>query len=199
MNKNLEILKIAEKQLGVTEWKNGSNPLIEKYHLHASKWDNNIQTDDVPWCSSAMCYIVEKVGLKSTDSMRARSWEKWGHPVDSLRSAMPGDTVVFYRVSPWSGKGHVGIYLRHRGYGKDTKILVMGGNQRDEYRLDWYNTKRLLTIRRHDNSYIRNRGTIKDYAKKIANENHWYHMEKKLNFKEKIMDKTYRLFNRGIK
>lgn len=141
MTKRELVLKVAQGQLGVMELKEGSNPKIEEYHRYATIKNDKGVTDDVPWCSSFMCWVFETAGLTSTNSRAARSWLKYGTPVESPKI---GDLVIFWREDINSGKGHVGLFM---GFTKVGNILVLGGNQKDQVCVRIYPVSQLLGFR----------------------------------------------------
>ena len=144
------ILKTALREIGVKELSGPpSNPRVEEYHRFASKANNADQKDDVSWCSSFLCWVVEHCytqdgkPIPSTNSMMARSWLKWG--TSSKTNPMPGDIVVYWRESVSSWKGHCGIFLKQN---PDGTIVTLGGNQSDEVNISSYSPDKLLDIRR---------------------------------------------------
>lgn len=94
-----------------------------------------------PWCSTFTCAVVQKAGYRCPKGYyAARSFLKWGKKV-SLSNIRRGDVVVFSRGR---GKGHNGIFLGwHKG-----KMKVISGNSRNQVRIGYYSTKRLLGVRR---------------------------------------------------
>ena len=73
-SRNEKVLRIAALELGTKEVSgSGNNAKVVEYHRYASKSNNVDQPDSVPWCSSFVCYLVEKSGMGSTNSMMARS------------------------------------------------------------------------------------------------------------------------------
>lgn len=105
------------------------------------------EADETPWCSSAINFVAQKVGVEGTGSAAARSWLTWSNSrAVSLEEAQPGDVVVFWRESPTSWKGHVGLYVGHRN--EAGTILVLGGNQGDAVNISTYPIERLLGVRR---------------------------------------------------
>lgn len=143
-SRNEKALRIAQLEIGTKEVSgSGNNAKVVEYHRYASKSNKVEQPDSVPWCSSFVCYIVEKSGMGSTNSMMARSWLKWG--VSTRKDPMPGDIVVYWRGNKSGWKGHVGIYLRTN---RDGSIVTLGGNQSDEVNITSYSASKLLDIRR---------------------------------------------------
>ena len=76
--------------------------------------------------------------------MLARSFLDWGYPIDP-NNIQRGDIVIFPRGREgW--KGHVGFYI---GTSDDGDWIILGGNQSNTVRYDYYNPKRALGIRRY--------------------------------------------------
>lgn len=143
--RNYKVLKQAASQIGVYEWKDGSNPKVEQYLDHGYSEDNEDTglRDDVPWCAGFVAWCCETVGMGSTNSLMARSYERWG--ISSKETPLPGDIVTFWRKTKSSGFGHVGFFV---GWEKHNRILVLGGNQSDSVNVTSYSTNRLVSIRR---------------------------------------------------
>lgn len=129
-------MEIAEKELGQHEIKGpGSNPRIIEYHKSTTL---KASTDEVPWCSSFVCWVMQEAGLKSTRSAAARSWENWG---DSLKKPEFGCVVILRRGT--GGQGHVGLYV---GEGPD-HVKVLGGNQGDQVSIVNFNKNKVVAYR----------------------------------------------------
>jgi uncharacterized protein (TIGR02594 family) len=141
---NLLILETAIKEIGVKEDTRAgkNNPRIELYHLYANLSNTNKQPDSVFWCASFICWVLENCGLKSTNSMSARRFERFG--IDSSTNPLPGDIWVKHRNGKSSGQGHVGILLK---FTKDF-VWVLGGNQNDEVNVTMYSRSNETAIRR---------------------------------------------------
>lgn len=141
LTKMSKVFAQAKSQLGVKEFKLGSNKTIEKYHAFSTKENKSGTTDDVPWCASFVCYCLEMAGYQSTNSKLARSYEKYGMATKIPRI---GDIVVFWRGSKSSGKGHVGFFA---GFDKQGSIIVLGGNQADAVCYASYSKSNLIGYR----------------------------------------------------
>jgi uncharacterized protein (TIGR02594 family) len=143
--RNFNVLAMAGSQLGVFEWAKGSNPTVEQYLDWGSRIDNTNSglTDDVPWCAGYVGWCLEKVGMVSTNSLMARSYERWG--VSSRHNPLPGDIVTFFRGEKSRGLGHVGFFL---GFDSKGNVLVLGGNQNDSVNVTAYSTSKMTDIRR---------------------------------------------------
>src|SRR6478735_4519617 len=60
--------------------------------------------DETPWCAGFVGFCLEAVGIQSTRSAAARSYQNWGVQIDR---PVPGAIVVFWRGSPTGYSGHV--------------------------------------------------------------------------------------------
>lgn len=143
-SRNSRVLQMAASQIGVVEWSPGSNPQVEKYLDHgasASDTDSGLR-DETPWCAGFVAFCLEKVGMGSTNSLMARSYERWGVSVKS--APLPGDIVTFYRNGISSGQGHVGFFVDET----PTHVYVLGGNQSNEVNVTLYSKSRMTDIRR---------------------------------------------------
>lgn len=115
----------------------GSNPVILGWAQQFGGWIRSYFTDDdIPWCALFVNAVLKQAGLKGTNSLAARSFEKWGYRLDE---PAVGAILVFGR----NGGGHVGFYVAER---KDA-FLVRGGNQGNAVTDTWISKSRLLAIR----------------------------------------------------
>lgn len=131
-------LKAAYGELGVAEIPGaGSNPRIVEYHQSTTLDKELAQSDETPWCSSFTNFCLTQSGQKGTDSAWARSFLKWGYPMDIPRR---GCIAVFTRG--YDG-GHVGFYIKEI----DGKILVLSGNQSNKVCEAFYPKVRLIAYR----------------------------------------------------
>ncbi len=81
--------------------------------------------DETPWCAGFVGFVLESVGITSTRSGIARSYEKWGV---RLEKPAVGCVVTFKRT----GGGHVGFATGRDAAGN---VMVLGGNQADAVNL----------------------------------------------------------------
>ena len=103
----------------------------------------NIKDDETSWCSVFVSYCVKELKGNYPKSATARSWLDKGVKVNQPN---PGDLVIFWRDSPNSWKGHVGIFL---GFDKETKtVITLGGNQDDRVKIKKYPINQVLGYRR---------------------------------------------------
>lgn len=101
--------------------------------------------DSVPWCGLFIAVCALRSGLKlPAVPVRALSWSTWGTVIDK-KEARLGDVLTFTR----KGGGHVGIYV-----GEDDKAFhVLGGNQKDQVRIDRIDKGRLYSVNRTEWKY----------------------------------------------
>lgn len=143
MFRNKLVLLKAASQLGVKEVPGDKdNPKIVEYQKYSTVKNLFGWADSVPWCATFVCWVLETVGMSSTNSASARSYENWG--VSSKADPLPGDIVVFWRDTLASGKGHVTIFLKKKG----DMLYCLGGNQSDSVCISAYSPARLRDIRR---------------------------------------------------
>lgn len=143
--RNELVLLKAGSQIGVKEISgSGSNKQVEEYLDWGSSESNKDSgmTDATPWCAGFVGWCLEQVGMGSTNSLMARSYEKWG--VSSKSAPLPGDIVTFWRTSLASGSGHVAFFLKQ----DSTYVWCLGGNQSDEVNITRYSKERMTDIRR---------------------------------------------------
>ncbi|MFG1246811.1 NlpC/P60 family protein [Xanthobacter flavus] len=101
----------------------------------------DFRDDETPWCAAFVGGVLEEVGIKSTRSAAARSYLKWGQP---LNRPVPGCVVVFWRGSPSGWSGHVGFVV---GKDADGNLMVLGGNQGDAVNIKPFGRDRVLGYR----------------------------------------------------
>lgn len=118
-------LEIAEGEIGVHEVAgHAANPRIVKYHAATTL---KATSDEIPWCSSFANWVMIQAGYKGTGMANARSWLKWGKPLDT---PVEGCIVVFKRGSN-PAAGHVAFLKKDEG----GYVAVVGGNQSDSVKV----------------------------------------------------------------
>lgn len=137
-----DFLKIAFKELGTEEIEGlEHNPEVLKYAIETGI--SGITTDEIPWCSTFVNWVAQQSGLEISGKPNARSWLAVGIKTVSPE---PGDIVVFWRESPQSWKGHVGIFL---GVSVDKKcVYCLGGNQGNRVSVSAYKINTVLSYQR---------------------------------------------------
>lgn len=130
-------MPIAESQLGVTEipGRRHNNTILD-YHRETSL---KASSDEVPWCSSFVNWVLEQSGIEGTNSARARSWEDWGI---ELEEPSEGAIVVLSRGKNPS-LGHVGFFVSQSPDGR--KISILGGNQSDSVSIATFPKSRVVS------------------------------------------------------
>ena len=130
-------MKVASMELGVHE-----NPApgqhtqrILEYHgttsLHAG-------TDEMPWCSSFVNWVMKKAGHPGTNNALAKSWLSWGK---TLATPRYGAITIIKRkgahqdAATGSATGyHVAFCVQATA----THVELLGGNQSDSVRISRY-------------------------------------------------------------
>lgn len=137
-----QLLKIAFGELGTEEIVGSeNNPEVLKYAEDTGI--KGITNDEIPWCSTFVNWVAWKAGLQISGKANARSWLNVGTKVTSPE---PGDVVVFWRESPQSWKGHVGIFM---GVSPDRKrVYCIGGNQGNRVSVSAYRINTVLSYQR---------------------------------------------------
>jgi uncharacterized protein (TIGR02594 family) len=123
-------LRLAEDEMnrGVQERPGGAhNPRIIEYGTAVSL---NVTTDEVPWCSNFINWLMRELSIDRTHSARARSWLLYGQ---RLTYPALGCVVVMKRGGPGqpgpdviAAQGHVGLLTAMPEPGRMT---ILGGNQ----------------------------------------------------------------------
>lgn len=130
-------LEIATDEISVHEIAGRkANPRIVEY-FQAAK--SPVTSDETAWCSAFVAWCMTQAGHVPMYSLGARSWLKWGVSVGRPKV---GAIAIFPRgKEAW--QGHVGFVKDI----KDDKVLILGGNQRNEVRTDWYYAAKALDYR----------------------------------------------------
>jgi uncharacterized protein (TIGR02594 family) len=103
-----------------------STPRIEQYHAITRA---GAAVDDVAWCASFVCWVLEMSGIPSTKSKSAASYLEWGKECD----LQVGCIVVFDKTDKdAAGSGHVAFCMGVSG----EEVFVLGGNQSNRVGID---------------------------------------------------------------
>lgn len=129
-------LEEARKHIGTREIPG------DKHEAKIVQWFKAIHTawftaDEVPWCAAFVGGCLEAVGLRSSRSALAKSYQSWGV---TLISPTLGCIVVFQR----DGGGHVGFVV---GYDAKNRLMVLGGNQGDKVSIAPFDRARVIGYR----------------------------------------------------
>lgn len=132
MNTNARFFIRATSELGQKEIDGlAHNKRILEYHKITSL---RASSDEVPWCSSFACWVVEQEGVKSPRSARAADWISWGV---KLEKPERGCVVLLSRTG---GSGHVGFF----SHSEEGLIFLLGGNQNNEVSVAPFDISRVV-------------------------------------------------------
>lgn len=132
-------LRIAAKEIGIKEMVGiKHHPRILQYHQATSL---KAMSENISWCASFINWCLREAGIEGTKSPAARSFERWGIP---LEWPVKGCIAVFWRGDPNSWQGHVSLYISTDQHGN---FRCLGGNQGDAVRVSTYNKDRLIGFR----------------------------------------------------
>ena len=124
-------LDIAKAELGIHEdaLPGQHAPRILEYHKTTTL---KATTDETPWCSSFVNWVMTKAGRKGTNSAAARSWLDWGAtlttPVEGAVAVIKKKTVGSDSATGSTSGFHVAFYISLSA----THIRLLGGNQSDQ-------------------------------------------------------------------
>jgi uncharacterized protein (TIGR02594 family) len=138
-------LELSYKELNTREIRGPeANPKIVDYFKYCSYKSTS---DETPWCSAFACAMMERSGIPSPKSARARDWQKWG-----LRILKPvqGCVVVLKRGDN-PEQGHVGFYV----YETENTIALLAGNQSNQVGIQEFSKFDVLDFRIPDPEYWR--------------------------------------------
>lgn len=101
------------------------------------KW---VKDDETAWCAIFVNWCLWKSKKPITGDAMARSFLKYGY-----KTTVPtfGDLAVFWRISPTSGFGHVGFFIRKI----NGLVYVLGGNQSDMVNISAFPESQILEYR----------------------------------------------------
>lgn len=100
------------------------------------------------WCAAFVNAVLEVDGIPGSASvsdypLMARSFLTWGEHVEP-EDIQRGDVVIFPRGDRgW--QGHVGFYVETQ----DGRWVILGGNQYNEVRYDFFKPRRAIAVRRY--------------------------------------------------
>lgn len=124
-------MAIAEAELGVHEVSlpGKHTQRIIEYHSATSL---KATTDETPWCSSFVNWVIQKAGYPGTNNALAKSWLNWGAELSSPRY---GAITVIKKKGASSDQAtgsstgfHVAFYVSSTA----TYLRLLGGNQGDQ-------------------------------------------------------------------
>ena len=127
--------------------------LEERIHRQELKELLDVDPVRVEWCAAFVNAVLELDGIPGSESvsdnpLMARSFLFWGERVEPA-DIQRGDVVVFPRGNQgW--QGHVGFFVDKQIVNGKEIWIILGGNQSNEVRYDFYSPNRALGIRRHN-------------------------------------------------
>jgi uncharacterized protein (TIGR02594 family) len=126
-------LKFAIKEKNVTEIKGKKHNLrIIQYH---STTTLKASTDETPWCSSFVNWVMKQAGMHGTNSAAAASWLKWGVPSTSKKGAI---TIIrnsnAANSSLTNSGNHVGFLIQETA----KHFVILGGNQSNQVKVSYF-------------------------------------------------------------
>lgn len=129
-------LDLAIAEIGTVEVPGpGSNPKVVQYYIDVT--GKKFQ-DAVPWCAAFVGAMLTRAGEKSSGSLMARSYLRWGDKC----AAKPGAIAVFPRGNSKT-MGHVNFVERVSG----NSLVCVGGNQSDAVNRRTYRKSSALGFR----------------------------------------------------
>lgn len=131
---------IALAQFGIGGFSGAShNKEVLKYFDDIGQaW---VDDDETAWCAAFVNWCLWKSGAKHTGSLAARSFLKWGQPVEKPQI---GDVVILWRIKPTSSFGHVGFFVKETS----KYVFLLGGNQSNSVNITAFSKNRVLGYRR---------------------------------------------------
>jgi uncharacterized protein (TIGR02594 family) len=129
-------IHVARKELGEKEIPGPrSNPRVVQYYVGAV---GKAQTDSVPWCAAFVGWCLVQGGKKSSGSLMARSYSKYGDRC----SPQLGAIAVWSRGNS-KVLGHVNFVESVEG----NRVTCIGGNQGDAVTRATYDKRRAVAFR----------------------------------------------------
>ena len=123
-------MEIAEAEMGVSEnsQRGRENDRIVEYH-HTTTY--NATTDETPWCSSFVNWVLIEAGYKGTNNALAKSWLDWGaeaKPVYGAVTVIKKKNATSDKLTGSSTGFHVGFFVSAPA----GHVRLLGGNQGDK-------------------------------------------------------------------
>lgn len=133
-------MKIAIDEIGISEISGVEhNERILEYH---SVTRGGIAPDEIPWCASFVCWVLNKAGFVNPKSKASRDFIDFGLSVSS-DSMQYGDIVLLSRTLDRT-KGHVGFLFSET----EKSVNLLGGNQGNQVSVSPFDKSRIIYIGR---------------------------------------------------
>jgi len=134
-------MDIAASMLGKQE--GADHGVLTDFFKKSMGATGNIDPRRVPWCAGFVNSVLQAGGIQGTNSLAARSFLKFGSPVERS-DAEKGDIAVFGRGDP--SHGHVGFVDHFSEDGKT--VYILGGNQSNSVSIHARPASQVLGFRR---------------------------------------------------
>lgn len=146
--------QIASTYVGTRELSNAkeNNPLILAFIQCCDNIPPEL-SDEVPWCSAFVNFIMKNLRLPRTRALSAKSWMNIGVAVSSYNNAIVDSDIVIMNRGNNPALGHVGFYA---GFHFDNKpegatgnsVMILGGNQNNQVCIESFPVSMIAGIRR---------------------------------------------------
>ena len=147
VTQDLEWMKVAKAELGTKEIVGPEhNSRVIEYHATTTL---KAKTDEVPWCSSFVNWVLTQAGYKTTKSAAARSWIRYG-----TKSRLQYGAIVVTSRGDNPVAGHVGFCTNFDG----KHCFLLGGNQSNSVSIIRVPLSKILAVRM----------PVKDYGDKVT-------------------------------
>jgi uncharacterized protein (TIGR02594 family) len=131
-------LEIARQHLGTTEI-----PGAQHNSVILGWWRKlgiAIRDDETPYCAAYVGAVLEDAKIRSTRSAAARSYLRWGTPIDPPAIG----AIVVYSRPGCSWCGHVGFVVGADRWGN---VMTLGANQHDTVSIAAFQRDRVIGFR----------------------------------------------------
>lgn len=129
-------MRIAKNEVGVKEIEGAQhNKRIIEYHATTTL---KATTDEVPWCSSFVNWVLKQAECSTTKSAAARSWLKYG-----VKTDLQYGCIVITKRGTNPAAGHVGFCVKHDG----KHVYLLGGNQSNTVKVSRFAITSVLDCR----------------------------------------------------
>lgn len=137
-------VSLAEREVGVQELSGQlANPRIVEYLKTVHLPTAMANSDETPWCSAFMNWVMERCGFPGTGKANARSWLSWGSPMVVPKR---GAVLIFSADTRGKTAGHVTLCYEQFP-GTRIEYRCLGGNQNNRVGLGHYPASRLIGVR----------------------------------------------------
>ena len=124
-------MDIAKAEFGVSE-----NALPGKHSARIIEYQQTCTlkatTDETPWCSTFVNWVMQQAGYTGTNNALARSWATWGRAIETPEygciTVIKKKNATSDAATGSSTGNHVGFFVRKGS----TTIRLLGGNQGDK-------------------------------------------------------------------